>query len=180
MIAKSIATAMLGTTLLATASFAQTPTATSDRAAINQPSAAQGQWRASKLPGLNVYNSANESLGDINDVLTDSSGKITAVIIGVGGFLGVGEHYVSVPFEKIKWVNEPVAVNTATNPPATPGSSAANNQPSTMAPTPSVGTTTGSAPAVSSNTPRWYPDHAVYNATKDELKAAPEFKYTNQ
>jgi hypothetical protein len=41
-------------------------------------------------------------------------------------------------------------------------------------------TTTGTA--TNTSAPRetsrnWYPDHAVYNATKDQLKAMPEFKY---
>jgi hypothetical protein len=37
---------------------------------------------------------------------------------------------------------------------------------------------TGSAPAMTANPNPWYPDHAVFNATKDELKAMPEFKYS--
>jgi hypothetical protein len=36
-------------------------------------------------------------------------------VIGVGGFLGVGEHLVAVPFEKVKFVNEPVAYTGASN-----------------------------------------------------------------
>ena len=44
-----------------------------------------------------MYNDSNESLGSINDLLTDKSGNIKAVVIGVGGFLGVGEHLVAVP-----------------------------------------------------------------------------------
>ena len=55
------------------------------------PMATAGQWRASKLVGLNVYNDQNEKLGDINEILLDQSGKVTGVIIGVGGFLGMGE-----------------------------------------------------------------------------------------
>ena len=39
-----------------------------------------------------------------------------------------------------------------------------------------AGTTTGSSTTTSS-TRKWYPDHAEYNATKDQLKAMPEFKY---
>ena len=68
----------------------------------------QGDWRTSKLVGLNVYNDDNESIGTINDLLTDKSGNIKAVVLGVGGFLGVGEHLVAVPFDKIKFVDEPV------------------------------------------------------------------------
>src|SRR3954451_22570458 len=114
MIRKYVTAGLMGTALLATAAFAQTPTATTDRAnmapaAASDNSSFQGTWRASKLVGLNVYNDKNESLGSINDLLTDKSGNIKAVVIGVGGFLGVGEHLVAVQMDKIKFVNEPVA-----------------------------------------------------------------------
>jgi sporulation protein YlmC with PRC-barrel domain len=182
MFAKSITAALLGTTLLATAAFAQTATTTTTDRANMAPAAsastAQGQWRSSKLVGLNVYNDKNESLGDINELLTDAKGNITQVVLGVGGFLGVGERFVAVPFEKIKWVNEPVSS----------GSAAMNSRPVGPAATPSTGaastttttTTTGAATSTTASSGnRWYPDHAVYNATKDELKAMPEFKYNN-
>ena len=113
MLAKYITAGLVGSALLATVAFAQTPTATTDRAnmapAAASDSSFQGNWRASKVVGLSVYNDNNESLGSINDLLTDKSGNIKAVVIGVGGFLGVGEHLVAVPFDKIKFVNEPVA-----------------------------------------------------------------------
>jgi PRC-barrel domain len=38
-----------------------------------------------------MYNNGKNSVGKIDDVLIDKSGKITALIVGVGGFLGVGE-----------------------------------------------------------------------------------------
>jgi len=60
------------------------------------------------LIGVNVYNEANEKIGDIEELIVDKSGKVENVVLGVGGFLGMGEHYVAVPMEKLKWVNEPV------------------------------------------------------------------------
>jgi len=45
----------------------------------------------------------------INDLLTDRSGNTEAAVIGAGGVLGVGAHLVAVPFDKVKFVNEPVA-----------------------------------------------------------------------
>jgi hypothetical protein len=119
------------------------------------------------MVGLSVYNDKNESVGSINDMLTDKNGKIVAVVIGVGGFLGVGEHLVAVPFEKVKFVTEPVAYTGASN------TSAPKAGGST--------TTTGSSSTTSTTASKpnpWYPDHAVFNATKDELKAMPEFKYS--
>ena len=50
-----------------------------------------GEMRASKLIGTKVTNAANESVGEINDVVLAKDGKVAAVIIGVGGFLGMGE-----------------------------------------------------------------------------------------
>ena len=69
----------------------------------------KGDWRTSKVVGLKVYNDNNESLGSINDLLMDKSGNIKAVVLGVGGFLGVGQHLVAVPLDKIKFSTEPVA-----------------------------------------------------------------------
>ena len=131
MIRKYVTAGLMGTALLATAAFAQTPTATTDRAnmapaAASDSSSFQGTWRASKLVGLSVYNDKNESLGSINDLLTDKSGNIKAVVIGVGGFLGVGEHLVAVPLDKIKFVNEPV-VYAGAGAPATGATGTAAN-----------------------------------------------------
>lgn len=49
-----------------------------------------------------VYTPKEEKIGDINDVLVDKTGKVTAFIVGVGGFLGVGERDVAVPFSAVK------------------------------------------------------------------------------
>jgi len=167
--------AIAGSALLAGATFAQTPAATTTDnagapAASSTSSSLQGDWRASKMAGLSVYNDNNESVGSINDLLTDKSGNIKAVVIGVGGFLGVGEHLVAVPFDKVKFVTEPVAYTGVAN--GAPGTGTTKMNPST---------TTGSAttaPAAASKPNPWYPDHALFNATKDELKAMPEFTYT--
>src|SRR4051794_6397087 len=175
MIRKYVTAGLVGTALLATAAFAQTPTATTDRtnmapAAASDSASFQGTWRASKLVGLNVYNDSNESLGSINDLLTDKSGNIKAVVIGVGGFLGVGEHLVAVAFDKVKFVDDPIAYTGASSAPAPGGAR------------PSSTTTTGAAttaPAVVKKNP-WYPDHAMLSATKDQLKAMPEFKYSTE
>lgn len=54
---------------------------------------------ASTLIGTQVNNGANESLGDINDVLLDADGRLKAVVVGVGGFLGIAERDVAVPWD---------------------------------------------------------------------------------
>src|SRR5438094_645925 len=75
------------------------------------------EWGASKMVGLSVYNDKNESVGSINDLLTDKTGNIKAVVIGVGGFLGVGEHLVAIPLDKVKFVSEPIVYTGAANVP---------------------------------------------------------------
>ncbi|MER2267131.1 PRC-barrel domain-containing protein [Methylobacterium oxalidis] len=50
----------------------------------------------SKLVGLSVYNNSNESVGEIEDFVILDGKTIHAVIVGVGGFLGIGERYVAV------------------------------------------------------------------------------------
>src|SRR5215468_8400754 len=174
MIAKYAIAGVAGSVLLASIAFAQSPSTSSDTTK-NAPtttmsdtsSSFQGNWRASKLVGLSVYNEKNESIGSINDMLTDKNGKIVAVVIGVGGFLGVGEHLVAVPFDKVKFSSEPVAYTGASNMPAKPGGTGGSS------------TTTGAATAPAAAKPNpWWPDHAIFNATKEELKAMPEFKYS--
>ncbi|OPY94922.1 photosystem reaction center subunit H [Bradyrhizobium sacchari] len=175
MLMKSIAAGLAGTALLATVAFAQNPTATTDKAApaataTTTTTTASGEWRASKMSGLKVYNEANENIGSINDLLMDKNGAIKIAVIGVGGFLGMGEHLVAVPYEKLKFVNEAVAYTGAsTNP---------NAKPATTTTTGAATGTDRPAATTTSSSSKWYPDHAVFNASKDELKAMPEFKYS--
>jgi sporulation protein YlmC with PRC-barrel domain len=188
MLTKHLTLALLGTVLISAPALAQTnaPASSSPApAATTQPmntgnwitQEQPGHWRTSKLEGLNVYNNNNESIGEIKDLLVDNSGKIEGVVLGVGGFLGLGEHHVAVPFEQIKFVNEPRPVATT----AAPATDTRTAPPVATAPAPGAApTTTGSvatdrtAPAPAS---RIGPDHAILNMTKDQLKAAPEFKY---
>jgi sporulation protein YlmC with PRC-barrel domain len=184
MFVKTLTAALAGTALLATVASAQTPTATTSRTNTASSdtvstSQLQGDWRASKVVGLSVYNDNNEKLGSINDLLMDKSGNIKAVVLGVGGFLGMGAHLVAVPLDKVKFSNEPIAyTGTASN--GTPSGGGSMIKP--PATTPPTSTTTGSAGAggaAATKSNPWYPDHAVFGATKDELKAMPEFKYSN-
>ena len=173
MISKYLASALVIAALGSGVAVAQTATRTDATA----PAAAHrdGEWRASKLVGVDVYNEGNERIGDISEIILDKSGKVANVIIGVGGFLGMGEHYVAVAYDRLKWVNEPVrSASTASDRPAAPATRVDSN--ARTASDGSVQTTTGAASS-SARTTNWYPDHVVLNATKDQLKAMPEFKY---
>jgi sporulation protein YlmC with PRC-barrel domain len=56
----------------------------------------------SNLMGTQVYTGENESLGEINDVLLAEGGGLKAVVVGVGGFLGIAERDVAVPWEALE------------------------------------------------------------------------------
>ncbi|SFN03114.1 Sporulation protein YlmC, PRC-barrel domain family [Bradyrhizobium sp. Rc3b] len=164
-----LAVALLGTAMIGGAAIAQS-TQPADRAApavtthtTDAKLAFKGNWRASKLMGLNVYNENNEKLGDINELLVDKSGKINAVVIGIGGFLGMGEHDIAVSMDKLKFIEEPVRTS------------------STSTTTTSRDTTTGAASTntTSRNANDWVPDHAVMSGNKEQLKALPQFKYSD-
>lgn len=172
-----VAAALLSVTALSGSAYAQTaqpadrtaPAATTS--ATTSKSAdklmLKGQWRASKLMGLDVYNDANEKLGDINELILDKDGKVSAVVIGVGGFLGMGEHDVAVTMDKLKFKEEPVRTSATTT--------TTTNRESTTG----AATTTAPARTTTANANDWTPDHAVMSATKDQLKALPQFKYSD-
>lgn len=163
-----LAVALLSTAVVGGAAFAQSaqPADRAAPAATAQPAdkmMLKDNWRASKLMGLNVYNEANEKLGDINELLIDKSGKINAVVIGIGGFLGMGEHDIAVSMDKLKFVEEPVRTSSTSNTTTTRETT----------------TGTASTTATNRNTNDWVPDHAVMSGNKEQLKALPQFKYSD-
>jgi hypothetical protein len=98
-----------------------------------------------------------------HEILLDKSGKIEGVVIGVGGFLGMGEHDIKVDMSKLKFVDEPVRTSATTSTTTTTTGEA--NRPATT-------TTTRSTEK------QWYPNHAVLSgASKEQLKSMPQFKY---
>jgi len=102
------AAAIASLMLAASPAFAQTP-ANPSPLAVN-PTGAAPTWytahgnemRASKLIGTTVKNDANESIGSINEIVLGKDGKVAAVVIGVGGFLGMGEREVAVNFDALR------------------------------------------------------------------------------
>lgn len=146
---KILAIAALATAM-STAAFADDAT---------QNASAKGEWQASKLIHMNVYNTQNEKIGDIKELMLDKNGKVDVVAIGVGGFLGMGERDVAVKFDQLKWSDAAVSSTTS----------------SKDRPASTTGQRSDSTPAKAAN--QNYPDHAVLNATKDQLKAMPQFNY---
>ena len=127
------------------------PAAKADAAPVDSAKfiQAQGtdQWVFSKFKGTDVIGPDNAQVGDVNDMLFDKSGKIIGLIVGVGGFLGIGEKSVAIDMSAF----EPV--------PAETGSSTAG----------------GNSAVSSSNDPTNVKLKVSW--TKDQLKSAPDFQY---
>ncbi len=62
---------------------------------------AMSEWRGSVLIGTSVIGADNKSIGEINDLVLDQNGATKAVVVGVGGFLGIGEKNVAIPFNAL-------------------------------------------------------------------------------
>ena len=88
-------------TVGASAAYAQqatTPPRTMDPQIAAMPSGAD----AKKLIGRNVKNPQDETVGEIESVHITADGKVDSVILGVGGFLGVGERHVRVAWKDLR------------------------------------------------------------------------------
>jgi sporulation protein YlmC with PRC-barrel domain len=62
----------------------------------------QEGFRASKIIDQTVKNAQSEELGEVDDLIMSRNGKIKKVILSVGGFLGIGDRLVAVPFKSLK------------------------------------------------------------------------------
>jgi PRC-barrel domain len=127
------------------------------------------EWRAPKLVGISVYGQDDKQVGTIKDILIEHDGSAGAIVIGVGGFLGIGTKDVAVPFSAMQWRTE------SRKAPAT-------DQPPGNTLTPITGTTEQHPPMketdpVATEASQGYPDKAVLNLTVAQLKTAPDFEY---
>src|SRR4051794_8804920 len=140
MLKAHLAACLLTTALITAPALAQTNPAPNANQPAGRTQANPGQfltqespdqWRGSKLVGLTVYGPNNERIGDINEVLVDRNGKVDAVVIGVGGFLGIGEKDVALPFSQVRFVDQArdARVGTVASPtaPANPNAPANTN-----------------------------------------------------
>jgi len=100
---------------------------------------------------------------------------VSAVVIGVGGFLGMGEHDIAVTMDKLKFVEE--AVRTSSNATTTRDTTTKRDATTGTATAPANTTTTTTARTADAND--WTPDHAVMKGNKEQLKAMPQFKYSD-
>jgi PRC-barrel domain len=176
---------LIGAALLGSAAIAQTTGGSGQPAATNQqeqtqPGAPAGdsfvtkqsinEWRAPKLVGVGVFGPDDKQVGKIKDVLIDHDGKAQVVVIGVGGFLGMGTKDVGVPFTALRWQTEARVVPSTEPPPPPSTIGSTTSGPSAQPPAKRT-----DPAATEAN--QGYPDKAVLNMTLAQLKSAPDFKY---
>jgi sporulation protein YlmC with PRC-barrel domain len=87
---------------LIVAGVAATAFATGAYAATTMTAAPPESWTVTNYYKQNVYDPKETKIGSVDDVLVDKSGKVTGLVVGVGGFLGVGEKDVIVPYTAVK------------------------------------------------------------------------------
>jgi hypothetical protein len=78
------------------------------------PSTIATGYRASKILGSAVVNEANESIGKIDDLIVSEDGKTPFAVLSVGGFLGVGNHLIAIPYASFKLVDGKITLPGAT------------------------------------------------------------------
>ena len=61
-----------------------------------------GQIRATQMSGSTVYDAQGKNIGDVKDIILDKQGKVAAVVLDVGSFLGIGGKHVAVSMSDIK------------------------------------------------------------------------------
>ena len=114
---KSITTLGLAAAVALVTPSTYVPAADSKTLSVSQQETtlAQKGWSAKKdIMGKAVYNDNNEKIGDVNDVIFSRTNSASFVVIGVGGFLGMGEHDVAVPLSRIKHDNDKLILPGAT------------------------------------------------------------------
>jgi sporulation protein YlmC with PRC-barrel domain len=137
-----------------------------------------GAWRVSDLEGKEVYGAENESIGQINDVLVSQDGGVNAVIVGVGGFLGIGEKNVAIDISALQlgpgtMSNSAAATGAA---PATAGEGTTSTSTTTAIPNSAAPSATGAEVANVEAGTDGLPERIILNVTRQQVQDAPEFE----
>jgi sporulation protein YlmC with PRC-barrel domain len=67
-------------------------------------------YRVSKVRGSTVYNDSNESIGKVDDIIISVDGKNPFAVLSAGGFLGIGDHLVALPYQSLKITDERIVL----------------------------------------------------------------------
>jgi len=92
---KKLLATIIGTVMLGSLAFGQA--ANQSMQSVPPQSVTVTDWYKQS-----VYDPSNSKIGEIDDVLLSPDGKVNALIVGVGGFLGMGEKHVALPFSAVK------------------------------------------------------------------------------
>jgi sporulation protein YlmC with PRC-barrel domain len=177
MLTKHLLAGLTALAVVGPPAFAQTSPAPAPGSATSAADASRGsgqflpmrqpeQFRASDFIGERVYGANDESIGEINDVLMDAKGQVAGVIIGVGGFLGIGEKDVALPMSALQFRNDPPATAATSRDTATTGT--------VSTPTPPAGAPAGATAAAQDDD--GVPNRIIVSMTKDQLQQAPTFR----
>ena len=100
---KATMTAVFAATVAAASgAFAQTSTVPAAHTTVTNHIIQSDEFRASKMLGSAVYDMQNRDIGKVSDLVLNKDGKVDAVIVDVGSFLGMGGKYVAIPLSDIK------------------------------------------------------------------------------
>lgn len=153
-------------------------------------SQSESDWLGSTLIGRTVENNNGDNLGDINNIVVNEQGQVVAVVIGVGGFLGIGEKDVGVSFATLEFKQDEdkasaykqagKPMNPAMNPNAATGDRADN----TAAQKQATDERARQMQAERTAAPRKDSGHSdmiiVLNTTKEQLESAPAYKFLGE
>jgi hypothetical protein len=168
------------------------------------PQQREGTLRLSKLSGVDVIGQDHSKIGDIDEVLVNRNGRVDAVVVDVGGFLGIGGKTVAMPFGELRW-NAPASRVASPAASTGPGNTPSEQQAAAVKPESMVGANVsdralnavpeGRSGTVDPNTgpvatgstePATVPvasgevERAFVLRTKDDLRNAPDFRYTGE
>lgn len=107
------ATALIMSTGLAGSALSQGAEQTVTLMQVNPETLATG-YRSSKVVGSDVYNGVDEKIGQIDDLIVTPADNVPYVVLSVGGFLGMGKHYVVVAASSLEVVNKRMVLKGGT------------------------------------------------------------------
>ena len=133
-----------------------------------KPAAGADLTRASRIVAEGVFTPQGERIGDVEDLLLDDTGRLQQLVIGLGGFFGIGERLVAVPFAAVR-VKEfaPDLSRSGTAPPPIPPPA----QPALTLGGAATGAMPGGGSGIDAARSR-----LVVDMTREQLRAAPEFR----
>jgi sporulation protein YlmC with PRC-barrel domain len=129
--------------------------------------------RGFQLIGVDVYGADNQKIGDIDEVLVDPQGKVHGFVVGVGGFLGLGQKDVAIPFDQVQWMSYQEVRAFLDSDQSGYGTNTAGNA---SVPSPAAGGTTQPS-ATAKGGDANLPARALVKMTTSDLQNAPEFIY---